>query len=441
VRIRLPGGAAEKVVRTPMRSFPPYSSSQDVESSIPTGASSEDGDRVFVVRIPRRVDEKELESSLPAAPDVPPEESTTVTDLSLEDVFTVRPHAVPNHVPLQPPPPEATQHSEPPNPTAPLRARGPSVSQAPPKTASYLPTSEAQQQLEQLFATPLIEADTGRSAQIEETVLRNPPSASILAPVPQIHSPEEPKPLPPVLPPLQTNFSPVPQTSPPYGSPYAYGPPMPPGVAMSQHGYPYEVATGRPVYLQATPPPPMFTPRPLMHMGHPAGAVPFVPSHMHHHSLASASPDFLAPPHTPPVNGFVDPSTGVPIFTPARQSSRIEIRAPSDAAINGKGPSKGPSGLRKVAEAPQLESGTPSFPPGLPPPASQAPSMDVPPSEQPQPNYQVVDPSMMGYAPYQQQYYYPGQYGYPPPYMDPSQVMNYEMYPQSDQSNQPIIYY
>ena len=61
---------------------------------------------------------------------------------------------------------------------------------------------------------------------------------------------------------------------------------------------------------------------------------------------------------------------------------------------------------------------------------------------QPQAPLPAMDPAMMGYAPYQQQYYYADPNGYPA-YMDMSQqMMPYEMYPAPDQrTSQPVIYY
>ena len=206
---------------------------------------------------------------------------------------------------------------------------------------------------------------------------------------------------------------------------------------MSHQGYPYEMATGRPVYLQ-TPPPAMYTPRPMMpsYMPPPSSGMPFVPGHMHH-----PSQEYVPQTHTPPMNGFVDPTTGVPIFTPARQSSRIEIRAPTER-FDGKPskPTPRPSGLRTSVsgmESFEMPNGESSQPQSEPQATMQ---------QQPQPVPQM-DPAMMGYAPYQQQqYYYPYPNGYPAAYMDMSQQMmpQYEMYPpppHDQHTPQPVIYY
>ncbi|KAG5220297.1 1-cys peroxiredoxin [Salix suchowensis] len=131
----------------------------------------------------------------------------------------------------------------------------------------------------------------------------------------------------PPLHPLQTTFTP-PMTSPPYGSPYANAHTLPHGVALNQHGMAYELATGRPVYFQ-TPMPPMYDPRPIMHPTMP----PFVHGHVLHHSMDSPDPtnpqSLSHPQHPPPINNFIDPATGTPIFSLPRQS-RIEIRAPTE---------------------------------------------------------------------------------------------------------------
>lgn len=448
LRIKLPG-KPEQVIRAPPRSQTVAGVSKTPQTQAGSTASSHDSGVVFTVRIPRTSGKQKAAERAPAASTeeapvaVTKEAATTVAELSIEDVFKVRPSAVPNHVPLvsstasesHPAPSVPDSQPEP----APLPLPAVAFVPSPTQSISHHSQSSAQQQLEQIFS-PVAEVSSTISAQIEETVLRNPPSANIHAPAPQ--SPEVPRLAPPALPPLQTNFSPVPPTSPPYGSPYPYAPALPPGVAISQHGIPYEIATGRAVYLQPTPPPTMFTPRPMMQMG-PPGGMPFVPTHMHHPSVPS--PDFLAPSQSPPVNGFVDPSSGIPIFTPARHSSRIEIRAPTDRP-EGKGSkgSHGPSSLRSSSA--EHSKPTVSSVPSFFPPSESAPSDQTAasPSEPSQPVYQAVDPSMVSYNPYQQPYYYPGQYGYPPAYMDMSpQVVNYEMYPADPRpsQSQPLIYY
>lgn len=120
------------------------------------------------------------------------------------------------------------------------------------------------------------------------------------------------------------------QPSPSYGSPYPYattsGPPLPPGIAISEDGVTYEIATGRTVYLHTPPPPPpppmqipVYNPRPMpMHPSH-HGSVHFLPPHAHGHassmSMSVSPPAFLASPS---------------MFALPRQSSRVEIRAPGE---------------------------------------------------------------------------------------------------------------
>ena len=245
----------------------------------------------------------------------------------------------------------------------------------------------------------------------------------------------------PALPPLQTTFTPPPppplqpaQPSPAYGSTFGYALPLPPGVAMSAHGLPYEIATGRPVYLQ---PPTMFTPRPIMHSHY------IHPGHMHHHSLSNASPDFLAhsASHTPPINGFIDPTTGTPIFSFPRQTSRIEIRAPGEtlspagAKVTTKPSPPLTSSLRPSSTIFQpastrlnTESSDSSgyyFP-------SSTPSDTT--MEDPAAGSSIIQPY------YPQQYYYPEPYGYSQ-YMDMSQAgQAYHMY-SMEQAPQGTVYY
>lgn len=461
-RVKLPGRTGQ-VVRTPSkfntRTSGPAADQTPTARAPSTVALSEDGDRAFVVRIPGVV-KKPAELPAPFIPAVavapsgrPSTVPDTTTELTIEEVFTVRPNGAPAHVPIVasdvPSAPVSDPSSESP---AASTQHSPHVS-SPATHVSHLPESHAQQQLEHILVSTPVDANV--NPQIEETLLRKGGPPGIHAPVPQ--GPEEFRPLAPVLHPIQTSFSPIPQPSPPYGSPYTYGS-LPPGVAMSHHGYPYEVATGRPVYLQPNPPPTMYTPRPMMHahMGHHhSGSIPFIPGHVHHSSVASASPDFLTPhshPHTPPMNGFVDPMTGVPIFTPARQSSRIEIRAP-DGKPSSKVP-PGPSGLRAAVSGPDahhLNGDAPTYyaRPQESNITQEAPngSQEIVPGVdeylQSQAAQGAADGSNVAYPQYQQ-YYYPEHYGYPP-YVDPnmhSQVVQYDMYrPEPHPPHQPVIYY
>lgn len=185
--------------------------------------------------------------------------------------------------------------------------------------------------------------------------------------------------------------------------------------------------------------------------------MPFVPGHMHH---ASLPPDFMPMhPHTPPVNGFVDSQMGAPLFSLPRQSSRVEIRAPSDSSdgVKSKGERK-PSGLRNSTVNGEASGHSGSVPhhqaPGGPvvyahapeyyPDMGRAPSQMYQPPQEPvgSPNSEgaqlqqpaAIDPNVMGYGGYQQ-YYYPD-YGYPA-YMP--QQGQYDPYA-SDPSQPPVYY-
>ncbi|EKM59738.1 uncharacterized protein PHACADRAFT_250430 [Phanerochaete carnosa HHB-10118-sp] len=406
IRVRLPGQKESQVVH------------QKTQTKLATGSTTastatstaEEGDRQFVVRIP--VVSKIEKVSQPAGIQ-PVELETRTQEPSIEDVFTVRPQVVPEHVPIQ--------ASVPPS-----SASGTGPHATPVSSTSVLPASEGKNPLEQIGIGAPPETDSDPSADIQEAVLRNPPRPEVHAPIPQqAPAVDSSRPAPPALHPIQTSFSPVPQPSPSYVSSYPYGA-LPPGVGMSQQGYPYELATGRPVYLHPTPPP-MYAPQPVMrsYMGHPSTSIPFVPGHVHR-----PSQEYMPHPHTPPVNGFVDTSIGAPIFAPARQSSRIEIRAPDGKVKH----IPRPSGLRVSTTESDAEQTQ----------ATQEPAI----SEASEHNEQVQaaqDPLMMTYPAYQQPYYYPDPNGYSG-YMDMSnQVAQYDFYPpydqQYDQHAQPVAYY
>ncbi|KAI0776202.1 hypothetical protein BD413DRAFT_610874 [Trametes elegans] len=452
VRVKLPGKKESSIIRLPLRAPADRTLDKQVE---PTSPVRDDGEKAFTVRLPARSGKEKVEEERPAEFPVAEVLATTGEELSIEEIFTVRPHVVPNRrIDLSLPSKTA---AEPPS-------HQPASEALPSAIQISLPASrpaeeDAVNPLEKLI-NPIVPVSDGRtspSPQIQETILRHPPTleedTSSSATVP-MEEPQPQRPAPPVLHPIQTSFSPVPPTSPPYGSPYAYAPALPPGVAVNHQGMPYEYATGRPVYIQPTPPP-MYNPRPMMHGHHPSLSIPFVPSHLRHHS--SASPDFLAQPppsHTPPVASFVDPATGVPIFAPARQSSRIEIRAPTDAADGKKSsrPSHQRSGLSTSSVAADAENSQQGSYFQQYAPDEGAVGQDVAP-QQSHVEHSQAPPmdSAMAYAPYPQPYYYPEQYGYPP-YVDMSQqVMHYEMYPpephhqphhsHSHSHSQPVIYY
>ncbi len=436
VRVKLPGGKTPLIVRLPPRSAAARASGQSEE----VHPVLVDSDKPIVVRIPVAPGKAAVPHE-PATQDPAKELATTVEELSIEEVFTVRPNAIPrSRVDLSLPSSSQT-------------GSVPVTASPPPLPVQSVPQS-AVEAIEQLTTLPVSDGRSSPSAQIQETILRHPPTSEAGSSGLSV-SGDVPDAAPPVLHPLQTSFSPAPPTSPPYGSPYGYAPALPPGVAVNHQGMAYDYATGRPVYIQPTPPP-MYTPRPMMHAHHPSLGVPFVPSHLRHHS--AASPDFLAHPQPPqtPLSSFIDARTGVPIFAPARQSSRIEIRAPTDAP-GGQKPSR-PTHQRSslsssvafaAPEDPQDSSYFPQQPDSQEDTVQQQDEVQQPPQGLGHAHASSMD-STIAYAPYPQ-YYYPEQYGYVP-YMDMSQQpVHYEMYapqPPPEQAHghhhppsQPIIYY
>ncbi|KAG6830512.1 hypothetical protein H0H92_000353 [Tricholoma furcatifolium] len=407
VVVRIPGNKEAKVVRISSKARP---------TTKPRTPNEEEA-KIYTVNLPER--------------SAKVGESSSTQETPIEDVFKVRPSLAPKaQIPLmQPAPPMEAVVTLTPLSTEPSRELPPHV----PDNASSSrsgPEAYVRSQLEQL-SVGVNASDPERVAKTEEAVMRNPP----------LESQAEGRPAAVVEEPVTTvpnMFSPSMQPSPTYASPYGYAP-LPPGIAVNQHGVPYELATGRPVYLQA-PPPPMYNPRPMMHSPLPP-AFGHMPSHSHSHSLSAVSPDFLAhsSSHTPPMNGFIDPSTGNPIFSFPRQTSRVEIRAPTDAS-EAKSLNKIPaqsSGLRLSAAA--FEPSRPSsntstngyYPPMASPEGSTLPSYAPVEGTESGAMEMQHDPAMMAYAPYPQQpYYYHDAYGYAHnPYLDMQHAQAYEMYP------------
>ncbi|KAJ3500594.1 hypothetical protein NLJ89_g9727 [Agrocybe chaxingu] len=422
-RVKIPGHQTQ-VVRGPLRVAAQPSASASTPAS--GSGTATVGDNFFVVRLPKRSGK---------------EKEVAAVETQVEDTATGKAPTV------QPVTSRAASTSD---STKPIPTTGDEGTSSLPKQA--LPKPTIRSQLEQLSLEPQA-SDPERQAKTELAVLRKPPSEVVV----EVQASVSPVAERPTLAPLQTTFTPPPppppppqpisQPSPAYGSPYGYPLPLPPGISMNAHGMPYEVATGRPVYLQA---PAMYNPRPII-PSHIA-PVPFVPGHMHHHSSVSVtavSPDFLAQPpsHTPPVNGFIDPATGTPIFSFPRQTTRIEIRAPADESSKPAKPmSHTASGLRTTAPTFQ-----PTFTPAPVATARENGYYPSPPSDVTLPAYDNVSghggmedglqagmPGMMGYH-YQQPYYYPEPYGYAP-YMDMSQGGQYDMYGM-DQTPQGTVYY
>ncbi|KIO12329.1 hypothetical protein M404DRAFT_6650 [Pisolithus tinctorius Marx 270] len=387
---------------------------------------SEDGDKAFVVRLPPRSVKEKVEEAVSA----PSESLTTVEDPPIDDVFVVRPELAPPRIPIA-----ASFASTPPQEVPPLaEASSQAESSVPPPSTEAVKAPSSEQ-------VPGVQsAQSATQSSDSATVAHH--DAETLAPSTENDTQETSvrRNVPPVPPPLQTVF-PHPQPSPPYSSHYGYASPLPPGIAVNQHGMAYDVTTGRPVYLQA----PLYTPRPMAHgMMTPPGMT-FIPGHMHHHS---GSPDFLAPPHTPPLTNFIDPTTGGPLFSFPRQSARVEIRAPltPDAKVSTKSQRR-PSGLRTSAAA--YEPSQPISPDNAPPFAASTESYVAQNGElDPRDGVNAgtpghpVDAAMLGYSayPHQQPYYYPDQYGYSH-YYDVSQVPQYEMYHADPHTSQGVVYY
>lgn len=327
-------------------------------------------------------------------------------------------------------------------------------------TSTTQVATEPAVQAEKESTKPVL-SDTERQIKVDQAVFHNPPSAADSEIQPITSSIVER----PILPPLQTSFTPPPhrppQTishSPAYGSSYGYAVPLPPGIAMNSHGIPYELATGRPVFLQ---PPPMYNPRPTIH-SHYHPSMQLHPGHLHHHSLSNPSPDFLAPSasHTPPMNGFIDPATGTPIFAFPRQTSRVEIRAPGESSSVSQLPvtkasaPRTPSNLRtssSIFQPASSQLSTESSEGSVYYLQSTAASDSTLPSYEIEGSANVGDPAtadtstmgMMMHYPqhyHHQQYYYPDTYGYPQ-YMDMTHAgQTYDAYGMN-QTPESTVYY
>ena len=420
-RVKL-AGSKEKVVRV----SPKVHATQATDQTNPatTTAASDNvtspavDNKTVTVRLPKlKEKEKSPEAPPHTIPEPAPVEVETVsaplpgeTEESLDEIFTVKPRPVPAPSILTIVPPPTTEDP----------------------VASQL-----------------------RSEFVERAVVKSPSQSADGADVkdtPQSPA-ESQRSEPPVLHPIRTVFTPVapqPQT---YTAPYQYPPQLPPGLAVNSQGITYEIATGRPVYLQPTPPP-IYDPRPMPPI-HP-GAVPFIPGHVHH----GHSADFThSRPHS--VSGY-DPITGMALFSLPRQNSRIQIRRP-DGSIPTSPPVNAqahrPSGLRTTVsaqggdsgfqESQQVQAQEPEQPSDYYPSIADHP-VDGPtsPTSHADPRsgngmqHPGLNPSVMAYQPQPYPYYGYPDYGYPQ-YMDMSQV-GYEMYPDphhSHHNSQPGTYY
>lgn len=151
-------------------------------------------------------------------------------------------------------------------------------------------------------------------------------------------------------------------------------PPLPPGVALDPRGMPFELATGRPVFLQAP-----------VHYGG------FMPGHAHQHSMSIGGHAA----HPMSMGLAADPT----LFAFARPA-RVEIRAPGDEGVPREdGDSAEKKAREKAGGNAKLRTGAVAFVPGTP----AAPQTEF---------YGVPAPYDGGYAP-PQGGYVPTQYYYP----------------------------
>lgn len=421
-RVKLPGEKRRggTVIRGPPR---PYVSPKNVAPRSLSTPGLDDDDKVIMVRLPKRagkekaaevvetVTVKSTVTVVEQPSELSTEASTPAAVVVEESIAFVHAQAGSSKLP------EQAAAAPPFTPSQPLQAF--------PEQVRSQQTAQSSKS-----TTPVPTANVSAQGPAEEASASAPTEPSIAGP----------RPAPPVLPPLQTNFSPVNPASPTFGSPYAYPQALPPGIAMAHNGMTYEVATGRPVYLQATPPPPMYNPRPVMHAHIVSPPMPpFVPGHTPHHSMSS--PDFYSHSPSPSFNGFIDPVTGQPLFTLPRQSSRVEIRAPTEHADRKAGHAHRPSTLRSTVVGPDSAATEESSEqPKESDEAQRSGESEARVNGDGHPQAYQLEPGMMLYNPYQQPYYYPEQYGYPQ-YMDVSHMPQYEMYPVEAPPPQQAVYY
>jgi CASC3/Barentsz eIF4AIII binding len=388
-RVKLSGTSPETIVQSSTQRPPPRAPTP------PREAAHEDGELVFIVSLPRgeRKPEAAENTLTPAAAPPPPSSVLTPSPEQVVDAASVQVSspslspAIPATVVVKPESPpklhvvieQPVATSEPPA-GDPFKLRDP-----PPPTIIPLPTT-----------TP---------TQVNPVASASGAAVSPSAPAPIPHSATAPEGgllwrSPP--PHLQTAFAQS-APAPGYASPYTYAPvsapTVPPGVALDAHGMPYELATGRPLYL-AAPPPQVHTPVYMM-------PYPHLPSHMQHRPHASPDPSLFAPP---------------------RQSSRIEIRRPDapseESRLSSTHPQthmSRPSALRTSTSAPAF---IPSHAPGSQPPPAPHEFYPSPPPEVPA---APAPAAVMGYAAYSQPPYYAygaaEGYAYPPP-----QFVEYDAY-------------
>jgi hypothetical protein len=389
-RVKLSGTSPEAIVHSSTTQRPPPRA-----PTPPREVSHEDG-VVFIVSLPRSARKPEVAESTPtpaAAPSPPspipvpsPEQmvdaaaSVQVSSPSISPAvpaIVVKPESPPElHVTIEEQLPVAS--SEPPA-DDPFKLRDP-----PPPTIIPLPTTTSTQvnpvaSVSGAAISPSVPPNIAHSATAPEGGLlwRSPP------------------------PHLQTTFAQS-ASAPGYTSPYTYGPvstpTVPPGVALDAHGMPYELATGRPLYLAA--PPQVHTPVYMM-------PYPHLPSHMQHRPHASPDPSLFAPP---------------------RQSSRIEIRRPDGSLEESRLSSTHTQTYVSRPSALRTSTSAPAFIPSHAP-AAQAPPAphEFYPSPPPEAATAPAPAAVMGYPAYAPPPYYAygaaEGYAYPPP-----QFVEYDAY-------------
>lgn len=399
-RVKLPN-TETKVVRGSVRS------SQLSATCAPSSLESplfDDGDRVVIVQLPKHPSGKTPLRPPPSPPRA--ESSTTVEQLAIDDCFVVRPELAPPQKPIVERASSVPEHAL----TAPSSLSTPSPMQSPLPAVSHSPTPPPTES-----TLPSRPHEPAQPVSMLQAVFSESPDAShhasgsSTAEENKVAEPQEIVPhraTVPAPPPLQTVFPPP---TPSYSPHYGYSSTLPPGITINQHGIPYEITTGRPVYLQ----PPGYAPRPLAHgMITPPGM--YMPGLMHHHT---GSPDFLAPPHTPPIPGFIDPATGGPLFAFPRHSARVEIRSPlSKSEVKPSKSQRQPSGLRtNAAEYGTSEPASPANDPhGFAAHAESYPGpngVDGLDGSNGSGSEQAMAPAMHGYTAYHQ--WYPEYYNMP----------------------------
>ncbi|KAF8260616.1 hypothetical protein EI94DRAFT_1811419 [Lactarius quietus] len=396
-RVKLPGASSAAVVQSSSQPSPPRAPTPPREDA------HEDSEIVFVVSLPRGQHRPDIAESTPTTIAAPPSPAPAPTS-PLQEVSEVAPAQV-----LAPPSLSITSAitsppklhvviEEQPVPTSEAPSDDPfKLREPPPPTVIPLPSSTPTQ-INPAASTPSAAVSPSAPAPISQSATA--PEGGLLWRSPPPH--------------LQTTFAQPPPAAPGYASPYTYAPvpapTMTPGVALDPNGMPYDLATGRPLYMAApaqVPTPVYMMPYPQMH------------PQMQHRSHASPDPS---------------------LFAPARQSSRIEIRRPDGSSASDEARllshfhASRASTLRASASAPAfVPSQTQVPPPSAPHEFYPSPPPEVTPAPAPT--------AVMGY-PYAQPPYYayaaPEGYAYPPP-----QFVDYEAYAADPRGGAPTaaVYY